>query len=473
MKFEDLALIAPLNRAVSEAGYSTPSPIQAATIPLALQGHDVIGCAQTGTGKTAAFCLPALQRAYEASGEKTSLHTLVLTPTRELAAQIGESIEMYGKHLDLHHAVIFGGVNEKPQIREIERGVDLLVATPGRLLDLMGRGIVRLQSVKLFVLDEADRMLDMGFIHDVKRIAATLPKQRQTLFFSATMPPAIRKLASTLVVDAKSVAVDPVSSTVEQISQNVYFTDKVNKRSLLVHLLGDPSCTRTVVFARTKHGSDSVARELEKAGISTAAIHGNKSQNARTRALENFRTGKVRVLVATDLAARGIDVDDISHVVNFDLPNVSETYVHRIGRTGRAGKSGVAWALCDAEEHGYLEDIERLTGKPIERVDNHPFPATESRRAPSAETTGRGGRRSPQPRSSQSQRRGSARSGASAGGNGGQSSAGGARNSGSKAGQQKARGNTPGKASTEGRSWSGPGNKRVGSTKGRAGPSPR
>lgn len=376
MQFEDLALIAPLRRAVSDAGYTAPTPIQAATIPVAIEGHDVIGCAQTGTGKTAAFCLPALQRAYQASGDKTSLHTLVVTPTRELAAQIGESIEQYGKHLDLYHTVIFGGVGEKPQIREIERGVDLLVATPGRLLDLMSRRIVRLDTVQLFVLDEADRMLDMGFVRDVRKIAAALPAKRQTLFFSATMPAPIRKLASGLVHNARSVAVDPVSSTVDQVAQSVYFTDKQRKRELLVHLLRDPACTRTVVFARTKHGSDRVTRHLEKAGISAAAIHGNKAQNARTRALEGFRSGKVRVLVATDLAARGIDVDDISHVINFDLPNTAETYVHRIGRTGRAGKSGIALSLCDAEERSYLDGIEKLTRKRIERVEDHPFPAT-------------------------------------------------------------------------------------------------
>jgi ATP-dependent RNA helicase RhlE len=391
MKFEDLALMAPLRRAVSEAGYERPTPIQAATIPVALAGRDVIGCAQTGTGKTAAFCLPARERAYHASGDRTSLHTLILTPTRELAAQIGESLETYGKHLDLYHTVIFGGVNEKPQIKELERGIDLLVATPGRLLDLMSRGIVKLGSVKLFVLDEADRMLDMGFINDVRKVTAALPKERQTLFFSATMPAAIRKLANSLVKDAKSVAVDPVASTVDQVAQSVYFTDKANKRNLLVHLLRDPACTRTVVFARTKHGSDRVARHLEQAGIQAAAIHGNKAQNARTRALEGFRAGKVRVLVATDLAARGIDVDDISHVINFDLPNVAETYVHRIGRTARAGKSGTALSLCDAEEHGFLAGIERLTAKRIDRIDDHPSPAREKPGA-AAEKPARGAR---------------------------------------------------------------------------------
>jgi ATP-dependent RNA helicase RhlE len=379
MEFKDLGLLPELERAVLEAGYTRPTPIQAATIPVALAGRDVIGCAQTGTGKTAAFCLPALARAYQASGTEASLHTLILTPTRELAAQINESLATYGKHLDLWHAVIFGGVNEKPQIAELKRGVDILVATPGRLLDLMQRKLVSLARVQLFVLDEADRMLDMGFIHDVKRITQALPDKRQTLFFSATMPAAIRKLAAGLVKDAKTIAVDPVSSAVEVVSQNVYFTDKDRKRDLLVHLLEGADFNRVVVFTRTKHGSDRVARHLEKAGKSVAAIHGNKAQNARTRALEGFRNGDIQVLVATDIAARGIDVDDISHVVNFELPNVPETYVHRIGRTGRAGKGGTAISLCDDEERSFLVGIERLTGKRVNVVDQHPFLPTPGR----------------------------------------------------------------------------------------------
>jgi ATP-dependent RNA helicase RhlE len=374
MEFKDLGLLPEIERAVLEAGYTRPTPIQVATIPVALTGQDVIGCAQTGTGKTAAFCIPALTRAYAASSNEASLHTLILTPTRELAAQINESLATYGKHLDLWHAVIFGGVNEKPQIAELKRGVDILVATPGRLLDLMQRRLVKLDKVELFVLDEADRMLDMGFIHDVKRISAALPEKRQTLFFSATMPTAIRKLASGLCKNAKMVAVDPVSSAVEVVSQNVYFTDKDRKRDLLVHLLeSSDDFRRVVVFTRTKHGSDRVARHLAKAGTSVAAIHGNKAQNARTRALEGFKSGEIRVLVATDIAARGIDVDDISHVVNFELPNVPETYVHRIGRTGRAGKGGIAISLCDSEERSFLTGIERLTGKRVTVVEEHPF----------------------------------------------------------------------------------------------------
>ncbi len=391
MEFKELGLLPELERAVLEAGYTTPTPIQAATIPVALRGQDIIGCAQTGTGKTAAFCLPALTRAYAASGQEAHLHTLILTPTRELAAQINESLATYGKYLDLWHTVIFGGVNEKPQIAELKRGVDILVATPGRLLDLMQRGFVKLDRVELFVLDEADRMLDMGFIHDVKRITKSLPVKRQTMFFSATMPSAIRQLANSLVKDAKMVAVDPVSSAVEVVSQNVYFTDKDSKRDLLVHLLKGDDYQRVVVFTRTKHGSDRVARHLEKAGLSVAAIHGNKAQNARTRALDGFKSGDIQVLVATDIASRGIDVDDISHVVNFELPNVPETYVHRIGRTGRAGKGGTAVSLCDSEERTFLSDIERLTGKRLSIVAEHPFLPTPGGAASSS--SGRDGGR--------------------------------------------------------------------------------
>lgn len=394
MEFKDLGLMPELERAVLEAGYTSPTPIQAATIPIALRGQDIIGCAQTGTGKTAAFCLPALSHAYAASGQEASLHTLILTPTRELAAQINESLATYGKHLDLWHTVIFGGVNDKPQIAELKRGVDILVATPGRLLDLMQRGVVKLDKVKLFVLDEADRMLDMGFIRDVKKITQALPAKRQTMFFSATMPTAIRRLASSLVNDAKTVAVDPVSSAVEVVAQNVYFTEKDSKRDLLVHLLKDAEFQRVVVFTRTKHGSDRVARHLEKSGKSVAAIHGNKAQNQRTRALEGFRSGQIKVLVATDIAARGIDVDDISHVINFELPNVPETYVHRIGRTGRAGKGGTAISLCDSEERTFLADIERLTGKRLSVVSEHPFLPTGRASATTAGDDTGGNRRS-------------------------------------------------------------------------------
>jgi ATP-dependent RNA helicase RhlE len=390
MEFKDLGLDPRILQAVTEAGYLTPTPIQAQAIPSALEGRDVLGCAQTGSGKTAAFCLPALQRTHAASGEGAVIRTLILTPTRELAAQINASLATYGKHLDLWHTVIFGGVSERPQIQELKRGVDILVATPGRLLDLMNQGVLRLDSIELFVLDEADRMLDMGFIHDVRRITRAIPEERQTMFFSATMPNDIRKLADSLLKNPKFVAVDPVSSTVETVTQSVYFTDKGNKRNLLVHLLDDPACQRTVVFTRTKHGSDRVVRHLTKAGMSAAAIHGNKAQNARTRALEGFRKGDIGVLVATDIAARGIDVDGITHVINFDLPNIAETYVHRIGRTARAGNTGAAISLCDAEEHSYLSGIERLTSQRITRVEDHPYPATESPREPAPQSGGRG-----------------------------------------------------------------------------------
>ncbi len=392
MNFKDLGLSPEILRNVRNAGYEQPTPIQAAAIPPALSGKDILGCAQTGTGKTAAFCLPALQRADASAGDAPRLTTLILTPTRELAAQINDSLATYGKDLDLWHTVIFGGVKEKPQIAELQRGVDILVATPGRLLDLMNRGFVSLANVNCFVLDEADRMLDMGFINDVKKVTKALPKQRQTLFFSATMPPAIRTLANDLLSDPVAVSVTPVSSTVDAVEQRLYLTNKGSKRDLLVHLLGDPDCKRTVVFTRTKHGSDRVARHLEKSGKRVAAVHGNKAQNARTRALAAFRDGSIEVLVATDIAARGIDVEDVTHVINFDVPNIAETYVHRIGRTGRAGKSGVALSLCDHEERAYIADIERLISQRIPRVDDHPFPADAHAAPPAQQPAQRRGR---------------------------------------------------------------------------------
>ncbi|MDX2021983.1 MAG: DEAD/DEAH box helicase [Deltaproteobacteria bacterium] len=374
MSFANLDLISPLLKAVDDAGYSNPTPIQAQAIPPALKGQDVLGCAQTGTGKTAAFVLPILQRIDAVAGDAPKMRALVLTPTRELAAQIGDSLATYGKHLDLYHSVIFGGVSEKAQIEELRKGVDILVATPGRLLDLMQRKFVRLSDLEVFVLDEADRMLDMGFLPDVRRIIAALPKKRQTLFFSATMPPEIGRLAAGLLTDPAQVTVTPVSSTVETVGQKVLFTDKPNKTRLLIHLLNDPLFKRTIVFSRTKHGANRVVGFLEKAGIKAAAIHGNKSQGARTRALEGFRAGSISVLVATDIAARGIDVDGVSHVVNFDIPNEPETYVHRIGRTGRAGASGQAVSLCDGEERAFLRDIERLIKLKIPVHEAHPYP---------------------------------------------------------------------------------------------------
>jgi ATP-dependent RNA helicase RhlE len=372
--FDALGLEAPLLRAVREAGYTIPTPIQIEAIPPALRGRDIVGCAQTGTGKTAAFALPILQLLDARADDDARLRALVLTPTRELAAQIGESFRIYGRHLDLWHTVIFGGVSEGPQKAEMRRGVDALIATPGRLLDLMNQGVVSLDDIELFVLDEADRMLDMGFIHDVERITRALPKDRQTLFFSATMPPSIRTLADRLLRDPVSVAVAPISAPAERVDQRLYFVDKANKRALLRDLLDDAAIARTLVFSRTKHGANRIAQVLERSGIKCAAIHGNKSQNARTRALEAFRSGELRVLVATDLAARGIDVDDVTHVINFDLPDVPETYVHRIGRTARAGASGIALSFCDVEEWDNLADIERLIGRHIERIQHEYVP---------------------------------------------------------------------------------------------------
>jgi len=377
VKFADTGLIPELLDAVAKAGYQTPTPIQQQAIPPALAGKDVLGCAQTGTGKTAAFSLPILQRIDAVADGQPCLRALILTPTRELAAQIGESFATYGAGLGLRHAVIFGGVSEKPQIADLKRGVDILVATPGRLLDLMNRRFVRLDRLEIFVLDEADRMLDMGFIHDVKRVTAALPPKRQTLLFSATMPAEIRTLASRLMKDPVHVSVAPVSSTAEKIAQSVYFTDKTQKRPLLLHVLSKPEVKRTLVFSRTKHGANRVVQYLDAGGIACAAIHGNKSQGARTRALDGFRSGELPVLVATDIAARGIDVEGVTHVVNFDLPNVPETYVHRIGRTARAGAEGIAVSFCDQEERAFLADIERLIKMRIERIEAPTFPPSQ------------------------------------------------------------------------------------------------
>jgi ATP-dependent RNA helicase RhlE len=377
MSFENLQLIAPILRALKTEGYTKPTPIQEQAIPIILQRKDLLGCAQTGTGKTAAFALPILQILYENQGAvkgPQTIKTLVLTPTRELAIQIGESFAAYGKHTGLRQIVVFGGVPQTPQTDALRAGVDILVATPGRLLDLMNQKYINLHHITMFVLDEADRMLDMGFIHDVKKIISTLPVKRQSLFFSATMPPEIVKLADTILVDPVKVAVTPVSSTVDTVEQVVYFVDKIDKRSLLIHVLKDKSIASALVFTRTKYGADKVARVLNQAGIQAEAIHGDKSQNARQRALNNLKTKQTRVLVATDIAARGIDVEELSHVINFELPNVPETYVHRIGRTARAGLSGVAISFCDAEEKEYLKDINKLIAKTIPVIENHPYP---------------------------------------------------------------------------------------------------
>ena len=375
--FDQLELSPPILRAVREAGYVNPTPIQADAIPPGLKGRDIVGCAQTGTGKTAAFGLPILQHLDRTAGEYPTIRALVVTPTRELAAQIGESLRNYGRHLDLWHTVIFGGVKDGPQKKELREGVDTLIATPGRLLDLIGQGEISLDKVEIFVLDEADRMLDMGFLPDVRRITAQLPTERQTLFFSATMPPEIRRLADSLLRDPVSVTEARLEEPVDQVTQSIYFVGKTEKRSLLVDILRQDEVQRTLVFSRTKHGANRIVKILDRAGLSAAAIHGNKSQGARTRALEGFRRGELPVLVATDLAARGIDVEGITHVINYDLPNVPETYVHRIGRTARAGASGTAISFCQHDERPYLADIERLIGEHIERVLDHPYPPTE------------------------------------------------------------------------------------------------
>jgi ATP-dependent RNA helicase RhlE len=392
-RFEDLGLADPLLRALRAEGYERPTPIQAQAIPPALAGRDLLGCAQTGTGKTAAFALPILQRlaAGAAPGKGARpVRALVLSPTRELAAQIGDSFTAYGRHTPVSNAVIFGGVGQEAQARTLKRGVDVLVATPGRLLDLMGQGFVAFDRLEVLVLDEADRMLDMGFLPDVRRVLSALPARRQTLFFSATMPPDIRALSDTILRDPAYVAVTPASTTVEAVEQCVYFVERESKPSLLRHLLAERALDRVLVFTRTKHGANRVAAQLGRAGVGAEAIHGNKSQNARERALAGFKAGRLRVLVATDIAARGIDIDDLSHVINYDLPNVPETYVHRIGRTGRAGASGVALSFCDDEERPYLVDIERLIRKHVPRAEGHPYAAAPP---PPTELEPRAGRR--------------------------------------------------------------------------------
>ena len=372
-KFTELDLIAPLARAVAGEGYDTPTPIQARAIPHLLQGRDLLGCAQTGTGKTAAFALPVLQGLEKSGGRKRRIRTLVMTPTRELAAQIGESFQTYGKHLSLTCTVIFGGVPQRAQERALKRGPDILVATPGRLLDLMGQKLISLKHLEYFILDEADRMLDMGFIHDVRRVIEVLPPKRQTLFFSATMPPVVAKLADRLLTDPVRVNVAPKSMTADRIDQTLLFVDTDDKRKLLETLLKGSTIGRALVFSRTKHGADRICKQLVSEQIAAGAIHGNKNQNARTRALEGFRTGHYRVLVATDIAARGIDVDGVTHVINYDLPNEAESYVHRIGRTARAGRDGKAISFCSGAEIGYLRDIERLLKRSVPVDRGHAF----------------------------------------------------------------------------------------------------
>jgi ATP-dependent RNA helicase RhlE len=373
--FDQLKLATPIARALKAEGYERPTPIQAAAIPSLLDGRDLIGCAQTGTGKTAAFALPILHdlSANRRKATPRSARVLVLTPTRELAAQVDESFRTYGRHLNLRHALVFGGVGQGPQVKSLSRGTDVLVATPGRLLDLMNQGHAKLSGIEVFVLDEADRMLDMGFLPDIRKVIAALPKKRQTLLFSATMAPEIRRLAEGMLVDPVNVAVTPPASTVDSVEEHVLFVDDSNKRALLSELLRAPDMNRALVFTRTKHGANRLVKQLGQASVRANAIHGNKSQTARTAALKDFRAGRCRVLVATDIAARGIDVDGITHVVNFDLPNEPESYVHRIGRTARAGASGTALSFCAAEERAYLRDIERLLKRPVPVLEDHPY----------------------------------------------------------------------------------------------------
>jgi ATP-dependent RNA helicase RhlE len=378
--FSDLKLIPPILKALADENYSEPTAIQAAAIPLVLQGSDVLGSAQTGTGKTAAFSVPILQHLHHRSQSTKGFRrvaALIVTPTRELALQIGDSIKAYAKYTDLKHAVIYGGVKQDEQTRKLKAGVDILVATPGRLLDLMDQGYIKLRDVKYFVLDEADRMLDMGFIHDINRIISHLPEKRQSLFFSATMPKSIVKLSKQILTHPKKVAVDPVSSTADTVQQYVYMTNKPDKHNLLMHILSDESIDQALVFSRTKHGANKIVKKLHKSKIPSAAIHGDRSQNQRQRALSDFKAGKVRVLVATDIAARGIDIDKLKYVINYDVPNESETYVHRIGRCGRAGEEGIAISICEPEENAYLRDIEKLIGHPIERISDNPYPQTD------------------------------------------------------------------------------------------------
>ncbi|MBP6573584.1 MAG: DEAD/DEAH box helicase [Flavobacteriales bacterium] len=434
MTFDKLGLIQPLLDALRQEGYTKPTPIQEQAIPLLLQGNDILGCAQTGTGKTAAFALPILQLLHSggspapvagtasklkewfgakpvATPPPASKRTakqplcLILTPTRELAIQIGESFSAYGRNLGIRHTVIFGGVGQKPQTDALQRGVEVVIATPGRLLDLMGQGYVHLEKIEIFVLDEADRMLDMGFIHDVKRVIQKLPTKRQTLFFSATMPPDVSRLANTILTNPRRVEVTPQSTTAEKVQQQLFHVDKGHKRALLVHVLEDPAIKSALVFTRTKHGANKVVKDLEKSGITAEAIHGNKSQTARQKALSNFKGGATRVLVATDIAARGIDIDDLGHVINYEIPNIPETYVHRIGRTGRAGASGLAISFCDnGEEKDFLRDIQKLIGKQIPVMREHPF---EGAAPPPREVDERGPRNHQRPRQQSSHRSGS------------------------------------------------------------------
>ena len=377
MTFNDLHLVEPILKAVKAEGYTTPTPIQEQSIPILLEHHDLLGCAQTGTGKTAAFAIPILQHLYNArsnQNQRSPVKALIVTPTRELAIQIADSFSVYGKYTGIRNTVIFGGVKQKAQTRALSNSPEILVATPGRLLDLINQGFISLKDVEYFVLDEADQMLDMGFIHDIKKIIAKLPQKRQSLFFSATMPHAIVELSTRILGDYETVTIKPKQTTAEKVGQKLYYVSKGNKSKLLIELLQKDEITSTIVFSRTKHGANKIVTTLIQAGIPAEAIHGNKSQPARQRALNNFKDGDLNVLVATDIAARGIDVDDISHVINYDLPNIPETYVHRIGRTGRAGSSGLAISFCAGDERPFLKDIQKLIKQEIDVVKDHSYP---------------------------------------------------------------------------------------------------
>lgn len=374
MTFNDLGIIDPILRALEVKGYANPTPIQEQSIPILLKGRDLLGCAQTGTGKTAAFAIPIIQMLYEQNMEGPyRIKALIVAPTRELAIQINDSFQDYAKFTDLRSTVIFGGVKQGKQVAVLQKGIDILVATPGRLLDLMNQGFISLRDVEFLVMDEADHMLDMGFIHDIRKIVAKLPERRQSLFFSATMPPAILDLSRKILGQPEKVTIRPQQATADRVEQAVYFVTKKEKRKLLLHLIRQEQMDSLLVFSRTKHGANRIVKDLNKAGVEAAAIHGNKSQTARQKALQQFRDGKLQVLVATDIAARGIDVDELAFVINFDLPNVPETYVHRIGRTGRAQASGIAISFCDREERAYLRDIQRLIKQDVPVVEDHPY----------------------------------------------------------------------------------------------------
>lgn len=380
MRFEELDLIDPILKALKDKKYERPTTIQEKAIPHVLKRRDILGSAQTGTGKTAAFAIPIIQLIQKIEGRRKVdpvLRALIVTPTRELAIQIDENIRDYSRYTMVKHAVVFGGVKQGKQVAQIKQGIHILVATPGRLLDLVGQGLLSLDTIKVFVLDEADRMLDMGFIHDIRRLLKLIPEKRQSLFFSATMPDNIVDLSRKILKDPVKIAVNPVSSTAETIQQYLYYTNRTTKRSLLLHILEDHNIDQALLFARTKHGADRIARDLKKRRIRAAAIHGDKAQNHRQKVLKQFKNGDLRVLVATDIAARGIDIDKLRYVVNYEIPNVAETYVHRIGRSGRAGEEGIAISLCEPEENAYVRDIERLIKQKIEVVEDHPFPQTD------------------------------------------------------------------------------------------------